>query len=205
MIKTDWDTYYQKTNKVTSITRKISEAILLELIDKYVKKESITIAEIGGANSCFYPVFKKVLKPSNYIVIDNNELGLKMFKNNYSNNVEVYNEDVLEMNIDKKVDLVFSVGLVEHFDTGGTKKAIQNHFKLIDKGDICLITFPTPTLLYRFARKVLELAGLWIFTDERPLKIKEVLDTMKVLGDILEVKMNWKIILTQGIIVAKKI
>ena len=48
-------------------------------------------------------------------------------------------------------------------------------FNVLKKGGILILGFPTPTFLYKITRKTSELLGLWIFHDERPLSIDEVL------------------------------
>jgi hypothetical protein len=71
-------------------------------------------------------------------------------------------------------------------------------------GGHAIISFPTPTLLYRVARRVLEALGLWIFFDERPLTRNEVARTMGGHGTIVEERLLWPLVLTQRVIVVKK-
>jgi cyclopropane fatty-acyl-phospholipid synthase-like methyltransferase len=103
-----------------------------------------------------------------------------------------------------KMDVVFSVGLIEHFSPEGTRKVIKAHFDAVRSGGIVLMSFPTPTWLYHCTRFFSELFGLWIFTDERPLHKEEVLDAVALYGHILYVKTIWPIFLTQKIVIAKK-
>jgi len=100
-------------------------------------------------------------------------------------------------------DIVMSVGLIEHFDGQGTKRAIQNHFRLLRPGGLAIILFPTPTFLYRATRFCAEMIGLWRFPDERPLRAEEVLPAIRETADVLYMKINWLIFLTQMIIVAR--
>jgi cyclopropane fatty-acyl-phospholipid synthase-like methyltransferase len=101
-------------------------------------------------------------------------------------------------------DIAFSVGLIEHFSPSDTKRAIQTHFDSVRSGGLVIVTFPTPTLLYRTTRRTIELLGQWKFHDERPLSFTEVLPTMERYGTILHTEINWPIFLTQGIVVARK-
>lgn len=206
--KTDWDSYYNKPYKTASITRLITGYKLAGLIKKYYPefKKGITIAELGGANSCFFDLINRKIKPKNYLIIDNNELGLNKFRQRIGNipGVALKNVDVLNMKSQEKVNLVFSVGLIEHFSFEDTSKVIAAHFNMIDQGDICIITFPTPTWLYNITRKIAERLGVWIFFDERPIGLNEAHNEISKHGQILHKSITWSIILTQGVIVAKK-
>jgi len=57
--------------------------------------------------------------------------------------------------------------------------AVQAHLDAAKLGGYILITFPTPTLLYRIIRKAAEILGVWKFHDERPLKAAEVISRKK--------------------------
>jgi len=205
--KTDWDLYYNKTFKITSYTRQTTENLLLKLLNLFCDKiDTKNIVEMGGANSCFYEAIKTKIKPKHFHVIDNNQIGLDKFKEKVSNdkNVSFQNSDILDFKIENLYDIVFSIGLIEHFEKENTAKAIKTHFDILKKDGIAIISFPTPTLLYRFTRKICEIIGIWFFHDERPLKFDEVLNEAQKYGSILYTKINWKVILTQGFIVVKK-
>ncbi len=75
--------------------------------------------------------------------------------------------DVLRLgDLGFQADVVFSIGLIEHFDPAGTRQAIEAHFALLKPGGYAIISYPTPTWLYRAARTLTEAAGLWKFHDE---------------------------------------
>jgi len=206
MKKTNWDRYYETPYKTASISRRITTSILEKLIKKYVKKNNFSITELGGANSTFFDSINKKFTLTKYIVIDNNKTGLSKFssKIKHIKNVFLEEKDVLTMTSNTLTDLTFSVGLIEHFDKEGTRKAIKSHFKTVKKNGIIIITFPTPTILYKISRKIAEWLKLWIFHDERPLKIDEIKKVIKESGEILEYKINWAIIFTQMIVVIQK-
>jgi SAM-dependent methyltransferase len=103
-----------------------------------------------------------------------------------------------------EADLVFSVGLIEHFDPADTRKAVQAHFDALRPGGVAILSFPTPTLLYRTTRRVIELLGMWKFHDERPLTPREVTASIEECGDVLTSKTLWPLLLTQELIVARK-
>jgi 2-polyprenyl-3-methyl-5-hydroxy-6-metoxy-1,4-benzoquinol methylase len=74
----------------------------------------------------------------------------------------------LEYSHSEAADVVFSVGLIEHFDQSGTNAMIRAHFKALKPAGCAIISFPTPTWLYRAAPRLAETLGLWKFPDERP-------------------------------------
>jgi hypothetical protein len=203
--KTDWNTYYTHPNKTAQFTRKITGRVLVHYIKKYVGTNDFTIVELGGGNSCFFELLEQSFSPREYIVVDNNQAGLSKFieRTGEYKHVSAYYGDVLDMNLSLKADLVFSIGLIEHFSVEETRKAIMSHFKVAGAGGIVIMSFPTPTALYRLTRKASELMGLWIFHDERPLRINEVINMANKYGEVLDQRMIWSIFLTQGVIVAK--
>jgi len=205
--KTDWDLYYEKPYRAARYTRAITKKILVSLIRGYAPNlGNLRIAELGGANSCFFDSMVREFKPQSYLVIDKNEAGLRKFaeKTGSMPNVRALDRDVLNLDLDEKFDVVYSVGLIEHFPLESIEKAIRAHFDLLAPEGIVIITFPTPTILYKMTRRVSELMGMWIFHDERPIRMDEAQKRIKKFGNIFYMKINWPIMLTQGIIAARK-
>jgi len=204
---TDWDKYYRQPFKTASITRRITERRLHKLISGYVltRADHLSIGELGGGNSCFYDGIQKEFQPAEYHVYDNNETGLVKFKKRHGNSkfIHVHCEDVLDMKKDQRHDFVFSVGLIEHFSKDDTKRAISAHFDILKPGGIAVISYPTPTILYKISRRICELSGMWIFHDERPLYKNEVEEAVASFGRIVYDKIIWQILLTQRIVVVK--
>ncbi|MCP5052487.1 MAG: hypothetical protein GY940_35290, partial [bacterium] len=66
------------------------------------------------------------------------------------------------------------------------------------------LAFPTPTWLYRVARKISEGLGVGIFHEERALKKEEVLDAILPYGRLLQSDILWPIVFTQAFIVLRK-
>ncbi len=208
MEKTDWTKYYDSPYKTATFTRKITGRTLIETIKKHIgETKGFILTELGGANSTFLELLISELKPSKYVIIDSNSTGLEKTKDRITkdDNVVLLNQDILNGKLEtQSSDLVLSVGLIEHFDSEGTQKAIKAHFDLLKNGGYVVITFPTPTFLYRLARFITEKMGLWIFHDERPLKIEEVLKTASKYGQLLDYKIIWPIVFTQGLVIFKK-
>jgi putative flippase GtrA len=204
---TDWDQYYYQPMKTTSISRRITQRILVNLMKKYSPQKMTSFCEFGGGNSSFFLAVRKAFPNALYTVVDNNQLGLDLFlKNNHEDAlIRGVKGDVLNLSkVVENASIVYSVGLIEHFSPEDTEKAIIEHFKICETNGIVIITFPTPTWLYCYARTIAAFLGLWHFPDERPILIDEITPILKQFGEIKESFINWPILFTQGVVVVKK-
>jgi SAM-dependent methyltransferase len=197
--QTDWDSYYARPYRTASLTRKYTASILVELMRRNDGAHA-SILEFGGANSCFIDQILEEVAPARYDVIDSNQLGLDLLQSRYSRDDRVSASlgDVLATATPERLyDIVFSVGLIEHFDSAGTAKAVATHFDHLRPGGTAIITFPTPTWLYRSVRGLAEITNDWIFHDERPLRLPEFERAVAGLGEIKSARILWPLILTQ--------
>jgi cyclopropane fatty-acyl-phospholipid synthase-like methyltransferase len=204
--RTDWDAYYSAPVPTSRLTRPYTQRCLLRLMHRYARRPASTICELGGANSCFYEALRRAYPDSTYIAIDNNVLGLRMLEARASDalRTRTLNYDITSMPAGiVEADIVFSVGLIEHFTPAQTADVIRRHFSCVMPGGLVLITFPTPTWSYRTTRQLAELLGLWRFPDERPLRSAEVLAEVVRHGTVLSTFTNWPLILTQGVVAAR--
>ena len=96
------------------------------------------------------------------------------------------------------------MGLIEHFTPEDTRSVILAHFDLLKPGGYAILSFPTPTLLYRVARFLCECLGLWKFPDERPLRGEEVLKSAESRGRVMHDMILWPLVFTQRLVVVKK-
>ena len=208
--KTDWENYYAKRKnnifQISNITRKITQKLILDILKM---KNLNRICELGGGDSCFYRGFRASYPRAFYCVFDNSPKGVHLFNKRFESksplNQRAYLKNILQLqNLDSQFDLVFSVGLIEHFNTKETKEICQKHFSIANEGGLILITYPTPTWLYRFTRGLLERFGMWKFHDERPLRFSEVNSICSNFGELKARRLNWAIFLTQEILVYEK-
>ncbi len=197
---TDWDQYYRHPAPTAQVTRRYTSRVLVDALRRFGGNIG-SLAEIGGANSCFLDAIQRDIHPREYHVIDTNAYGLSLLRDR---NVIPHQESVLALALDLQADAVFSIGLIEHFDRAGTRKAVASHFSLIRPGGCAIISFPTPTLLYRVARWLAEAAGAWKFHDERPLSRDEVLAAAEEFGILEFEKILWPIVFTQCLMVFRK-
>lgn len=206
---TDWNSYYQSVPATAKLTRQYTTAMLVDAIRRYAQPqaEALALVEIGGANSCFVDRLLAEFAPRSYDVVDTNQYGLDLLarRAGTASPVRLHNQSVLAMSLPASADVVFSVGLVEHFQPQETRAAVRAHFDVVRPGGIVIITFPTPTPLYRATRGLIESIGQWKFHDERPLMPVEVVQAIGERGELLFQKTLWPLILTQHLVVARKL
>jgi len=207
---TDWDRYYKNVVPTARLTRRYTTRVLLDAMKRFASPSEgntqLAITEIGGANSCFLDRILEDVVCRRYDVVDTNAYGLSLLEQRAGadGRVRLHQKSVLGLAMEEKADIVFSVGLIEHFDAANTRQAALSHFDVLRPGGTVIITFPTPTLLYRVTRGLAEMFGIWQFPDERPLKPAEVRAAVGERGEVLMTKILWPLILTQGIVVVRK-
>lgn len=203
---TDWTEYYQHVPPTARLTRRYTARTLVRTLARFSPADAKTVVEIGGANSCFADSILQHVKPEQYRVVDTNEHGLELLRRRFpgSSRVAATNASVLDLRPESGLaDVVFSIGLVEHFSPGDTARAIRAHFDIAREGGLVIISFPTPTGLYRVARRLCEAAGVWKFPDERPLDPEEVLAVARERGTVVFEKMLWPLVFTQYLIAVR--
>ena len=207
---TDWDRYYKNVVPTARLTRKYTTKVLLDAMKHYASpaagNQELSILEIGGANSCFLDRILADVGCRQYDVVDTNAYGLSLLAQRAGSDgrIRLHQKSVLGLDMEAQADIVFSVGLIEHFDAPHTRQAVLAHFDVLRPGGAAIITFPTPTLLYRITRGLAEMFGIWQFPDERPLKPAEVLAAVRERGEVLVSKTLWPLILTQTLVVVRK-
>jgi putative flippase GtrA len=206
---TDWSQYYLTPAKTALFTRRATEKALHKVMDEHLLTGPVErICELGGANSAFFAGIQARFPDAHYTIIDNNQTGLNLFRRSHPgvHHISLINRDLLQVPAIKanRAELVFSVGLIEHFDPEGTARVIKAHFDYAAPGALVIITFPTPTWLYRLVRGAAEVAGMWRFPDERPLAVETVREQMSRYGTVLHTGINWGVILTQGMVAVRK-
>ncbi|HML17736.1 MAG TPA: GtrA family protein [Bryobacteraceae bacterium] len=197
---TDWDGYYRSPTPAARWTRRYTAAVLVACLRKFGGNIEQLI-EFGGANSCFLEKIRKDLAPREYHVIDTNAYGLALLG---GRGVNAHQQDCRAPALDLEADAVFSVGLIEHFDADDTRQAIASHFALLKPGGCAVLSFPTPTWLYRAARAIAEALGAWKFPDERPLDRAEVTAAASPFATLEFEKILWPIVFTQRLMVFRK-
>ena len=207
---TDWTRYYEKPFIAAHITRRITAHRIKKMVlaaGGFPERHG-SIIELGGGNSSFCDTVMHHLFAQFYTVVDSNPRGTLLFwmKHPWSDWYRAVCADIITLDTAsfEPADLVFSVGLVEHFTEEETKTAIRRHFELAKPGGLVLITFPVPTFSYRLIRRAAEMLGIWRFPDERPIRLEDAVALCAEHGEIVDARLNRAILLTQGIVLAKK-
>src|SRR5262249_16274633 len=132
---TNWTAYYASTPFTARLTRKYTSSALIGALKRF-SPDPASIVEFGGANSCFLANILKELNPREYHIGDTNEYGIGLLRDRLTpeQNVKLYNMSALEYSASHAADVVFSVGLIEHFDPAGTEAMIKAHFKVLRPG-----------------------------------------------------------------------
>ena len=200
---TDWDEYYSDPFPATKFTRQISSHRVRKLMTTYASLKNLRVAELGGGNSFIAEDIITMFGVREYHVVDSNPRSLQLLSERLGKFSCVTSKlgDVTELEGECNFDIVFSIGLIEHFSREKSKLAIRSHFRMCKPGGIVIITFPTPTVIYRTIRRVAELFGVWKFFDERPLRFREVLAGAGDNGQLIHKSILWSIGLTQGYVV----
>ncbi|MBN2585358.1 class I SAM-dependent methyltransferase [Patescibacteria group bacterium] len=206
--KTNWDSYYCTPYRLSGLTRYFTNRLLTGSIRRCLStQQTIKIVELGGGGSAFYAGLRDKFNPRHYVVVDNNQAGLDKLAE-----VAAKDERLLLINHDItkpaptnaiRGEVVFSVGLIEHFPAELTHRAIAAHFDWAVPNGLVIITYPTPTWLYRSSRWISERMGWWIFHDETPLKMSTVASLIGNQGKIVQHYINWFTPFSQAIIVVR--
>ena len=205
---TDWTRYYEKPFFTARLTRRITAHILAKILARAGFPAGGSIIELGGGNSAFCGTLMHRLHAGHYTSVDSNPRGVELFKAKHpGSETEAICADILTLDTDSSIepaDLVFSIGLVEHFFEEQTKIAIRRHFELARPGGMVLITFPVPTFSYRLIRRAAEKLGIWRFPDERPIQMEDAVALCAEHGEIIAKRLNRAILLTQGIVLIRR-
>lgn len=197
--QTDWDAYHEHPAALARVTRPITAHAVVDSVGRYASTPPAHIVELGGANSGFLDALHLRYPTARLTAIDTYVPVVSTAR------IPVINRDVLAPVVESPgADVVLSVGLIEHFDREGTARAIASHFAYARPGGLVVMTYPTPTWLYRIVRGAAERLGVWRFPDERPLMRDEVEAEIDRHGRVLFHRTLWAIVLTQGLVVACK-
>jgi hypothetical protein len=204
---TDWDRYYRRPFWPAAFTRRHTGRVLLRLIRRFAPPQpaGLVLAELGGADSCFYDPLARALRPRAYHVVDSHAAGLEKLGRRLLPGVDsnLHHADILAPLPRLAADVVFSVGLIEHLGPQDLARAVAAHFDLVSPRGVVIMSFPTPTWLYRAARRLAEASGQWMFHDESPLPAGRVGALLAARGELLHSGIIWPIVFTQAMLAAR--
>ncbi len=206
-LATDWDRYYDRPLATAKLTRRYTGHWLATAMRKFTGgTDRLSVVEFGGGNSCFFQPLVTALPIARYDVVDLNEKSLRLFEEQARRFPSVATS-ARRADLQSEVpalapaDVVFSVGLIEHFAPAQTLEVARRHFACAKPGGVVIITAPTPTWLYRVTRFAAEQIGVWQFPDERPLRPAEIVGAGGGLGVPKQSSTLWPLVLTQQAVV----
>src|SRR5262249_29633049 len=130
---TDWDAYYRRPALFAPLTRRVTERVILREVTRAQGPDVPRhIAELGGGNSPFLIALHGVYPDARLTALDTNALGLRLLAARLPEGARV---STIQRSVLAPVaeplgaDVVFSVGLIEHFDPEGTARAVAAHFE----------------------------------------------------------------------------
>ncbi len=207
--RTNWEEYYRHPFPASKWSRGIMSGMLRDLITAHApRREPLSVLELGGGNSCFLQGLMKEFPIAPYVVLDNSPEGMRLarerFNPAYGDKVGYVEDDVFAANLERRFDVVYSVGLIEHFDDRAMKKLIGLHRRWAAPDGLVLIAVPTPTIFYRIFRTGAEILGMWKFPDEHPVPRARLAALMRDEGlEVIFERTLWSQVLTQAIIAAR--
>jgi cyclopropane fatty-acyl-phospholipid synthase-like methyltransferase len=207
---TDWDKY--KDNPDTFLSRHFFVRYVIKAYSDLLKnlefENPVEILEFGSGTGNIDKWLCQRYKVKKITLIDFNNKMLSMAEKNLSNvqcEKEFIYEDFFNYEFKKQYDIVHSQGVIEHYEPEKRYELLKKHCDTTKTDGYCIIYFPTPSKPYLFFRKIAELIGAWIFSDEVPLECKIIIEEMKSL-DFAAIKSNifWKYFLTEAGIIFKR-
>ena len=156
--KETWEAYWSKYVPEIIVRKNQFQSLLEGLEDGEWKKSFIEIGGFPGTFAIYFKKFKNykvslldyyISQPIIYSLLNKN--GIK------ESELEVIESDIFNYETDKKYDLVFSSGFIEHFQD--TEKVIKAHVDLLDTSGQLLITLPNLTGLNGWIQKKYDVAN----------------------------------------------
>lgn len=142
--KAAWDSYWDKKflQKVLNIGRRTEISLYLStILEPYLKVNSF--CEIGSGTGLILSEVAKTAKE--VVAIDYSKKSLETIEKNFKElgvtNYRIFERDIRNLTeFNEKFDVVFSNGLVEHFQE--PYKAIEAHLHLTQPGGVVVILVP---------------------------------------------------------------
>lgn len=207
--KSNWNSYY--SDDKYAVPEFIDNALWRNyrtVLRRHIThNKPLRVLELGGANSCYFKRFCEDFNIENYTIVDNNQTGLDRFPHKDDPRIRTYCLDLLENPpeiLTAAYDIVLSSGLIEHFVPEETLRIVDYHFKTAKPGGLVLISFPTPTTVYRVFRKFLEITDQFPPLFERPITVTEAARFKSRESVQLEQFNIWSTILTQLLLLYRK-
>lgn len=142
--KEEWDNIWKRKgllDRIIDFGRTTYNLFFRRLLRKYINKDS-TILELGcGRASLTISLASEIQR---LVGVDISETALdqaqKYAKQRNLGNTEFYIDDCTRMKTEERFDVVWSQGLMEHFEN--PEIVAQEHFRMLKPGGVALISIP---------------------------------------------------------------
>ncbi len=159
-----WETYYQKASTQKETVMKIGDSFsaIWDIWMKSCRKKPETVIEIGAYPGRYIGYFgrKFGLKPTGLDFNSDRSKIEETMKVMEVDNYEYIQADLFKHEPDKKYDLVFSNGFIEHFDD--YQKVLDKHLDYLSPEGSLLIMIPNKRYLRKWYGMLLDRKNLRI-------------------------------------------
>jgi len=206
--RTNWDEYYRKPVATAGWSRRIMARQLAAAIRQFAgNRTDLNVLELGGGNSCFLERLMTDGRIATYTILDSSPEGMRLARERfgplYGERVRYIEADAFSVRADRQFDVVYSVGLIEHFGENELQRLVALHREWAAPRGLVIIVVPTPTIFYRIIRGAAELLGIWRFPDEVPIPRRRLVSLAGNAGlRVFFQKTLWSQLVTQAIIAA---
>ncbi len=151
-----WSKYWKSKPTIdSSIVGK--DFLFHDVLNKFVpKKEKMSFLEIGGYPGQWSIFFAKYWS-ANATLLDryiDREVILSLAKANAVKNIDVIEGDVFDLSIDRKFDVVMSVGFIEHFSD--VASVVDKHIDYLEPDGTLILTVPNLLGLNGLLQKIVD-------------------------------------------------
>lgn len=169
----EWDEFWKEksiTNKVIDFARvryynRCLADILLQKTDK-----NTDLMEIGCGTSSLLLTLSEEVKSLTGMDVSENALRISMKKADEAGikNISFINDDFIYTKKKKQYDIIWSQGLIEHFED--SKKAVEKHLSFTKNGGYTMISVPSKYSLFYIwytLSKMLCLRRMWPWPEQK--------------------------------------
>ncbi|MBU1929912.1 methyltransferase domain-containing protein [Candidatus Micrarchaeota archaeon] len=172
----DWDRHWKSMETLRTFYEKIQSKqfkMYRDLIGKRLNTKS-KVLELGGGTGGLSVRFLDYYK-CNCTIIDNSCEAKKFFDKSFANKKLQYKRmDAFRLKEKNKYDLVFSDGLIEHFEGKTQEKLIQVHKNSAKKNGFVILVVPRKSKRYKVITKTMKALRLWNLGFEKPYSLQDL-------------------------------
>ena len=207
-----WDRFARRNHPSNPIARLVMHDVVYRacarLLRAAVFEAPISVLELGCGTGYVARRIAERYGAERLVVVDSNASMMDITRQTLQGlecTVEFVEADCFQIGLLGRFDLVYSNGLVEHFDDARRARLLQIHADHVKGGGYCIVHAPTPSLSYRLLRGASERLGLWEHHDETPLPLQQLVQEVRQTGlEVLEVGYFWRAYLTEAGVMARK-